>query len=146
MVKNSHFKIAMGFFGKIWENISISLPRTIPAVSLNLLTCTMLEIHSWCVVLQVFTDVGGQGFLHIVLQVLQHILIHQIFTSSLLMRNLSPIWRSPWVLSMPHNDASWVRRHWYCFWHSSTATAAIWPGSLTSPVTLILDFRGQILK
>ena len=32
MVKISHFKIAMGFFGKIWENISISLPRTIPAV------------------------------------------------------------------------------------------------------------------
>ena len=34
MVKISHFKIAMGFFGKIWENISISLPRTIPAAVL----------------------------------------------------------------------------------------------------------------
>ena len=33
MVKISHFKIAMGFFGKIWENISISLPRTIPVVA-----------------------------------------------------------------------------------------------------------------
>ena len=37
MVKISHFKIAMGFFGKIWENISISLPRTIPEHGLTLI-------------------------------------------------------------------------------------------------------------
>ena len=46
MVKISHFKIAMGFFGKIWENISISLPRTIPALGTQLWPAHVQRI--WC--------------------------------------------------------------------------------------------------
>ena len=46
MVKISHFKIAMGFFGKIWENISISLPRTIPVIRHIHELHKLTELHS----------------------------------------------------------------------------------------------------
>ena len=50
MVKISHFKIAMGFFGKIWENISISLPRTIPAIApSNIFQWNFNQFHSKCI-------------------------------------------------------------------------------------------------